>query len=244
MLNGQLVSAHQTTSRKNQAVLVTQAQVNKVTGKSGGGGVPTPTQTPRQPGAPTNMPNTAQTVRPAIGNGNGAGSNNPVSGGGKVSGSTGSKVSAAEAQAAVNFHNKARRELKNPPVKWSNKIARYAQSRADAMARSRRVAHLPPGQNPYGENLAEGKSTGGSSQYTAKWASEYWFEEKKLMPRGARTMTANLFNQGVGHYTQMVWKGSTEIGMGVATFQQNGWTHTVIVCCYNPPGNMMTQPIY
>lgn len=159
-------------------------------------------------------------------------------------GATGSNVSLQDAQDLVNYHNEKRREVGSPPVVWSEEIARYAQSRAETIARTRQFTHLPQGQNPYGENLASAGTTGGTHVYTAKNGAEDWYKEKQQMPQGAKLLTRELFSRGVGHYTQMVWKGSTEIGAGTATYEQNGFTMTVIVCCYNPPGNVLNQPIF
>merc|ERR1712055_148419 len=43
--------------------------------------------------------------------------------------------------------------------------------------------------------------------------------------------------QGTGHFTQVVWKGSTDVGVGVA---QEG-SKVVVVSNYSPPGNMRGQ---
>ena len=42
---------------------------------------------------------------------------------------------------------------------------------------------------------------------------------------------------GTGHFTQVVWKGSTELGIGKATGKKNGMYCTYIVGRYRPPGN-------
>ena len=161
-----------------------------------------------------------------------------------VAGNTGSQVSAAEAQQIVDYHNQKRQEVGSPDLSWSVPIAQFAQGRADTIARTKQFAHLPQGRNPYGENLAQGGSSGGGSGYTVVRACDGWFAEKQKMPAGAPVMSVALFNRGVGHYTQMVWKGSTEIGAGIAHFQQNGFNMTVVVCCYNPPGNRIGAPVY
>ena len=161
-----------------------------------------------------------------------------------VAGNTGSRLTQQQAQQMVNYHNQKRAEVGNGNVSWSTQISQYAQQRADQIARTKQLAHLPQGQNPYGENLASGGSTGGGVVYTVINACDGWYSEKAKMPRNARTMTFDLFNKGVGHYTQMVWKGSTQIGAGISQYQQGAFTMTVVVCCYNPPGNVINQAIY
>lgn len=198
----------------------------------GGGGSPVnpvPAPNPGKPNNPNrpNNPNVVSTPNNA-----------------QVAGNTGSRLTAEQAQQMVNYHNQKRAEVGNGAVTWSAQIAQYAQQRADQIARTKQFAHLPQGQNPYGENLASGGSTGGGSGFTVIQACDGWYAERAKMPRNARNMTVDLFNKGVGHYTQMVWKGSTQIGAGISQYQQNGFTMTVVVCCYNPPGNVINQPIY
>jgi hypothetical protein len=45
----------------------------------------------------------------------------------------------------------------------------------------------------------------------------------------------------IGHYTQVVWRTTTEIGCGMAT-GSNG--NDFLVCRYNPPGNYGDQSPY
>ena len=47
------------------------------------------------------------------------------------------------------------------------------------------------------------------------------------------------FSGGTGHFTQVVWKESTELGIGRAQSQQNGMECAYIVGRYKPAGNMM-----
>jgi len=155
-----------------------------------------------------------------------------------------SGISSTEISQVLAFHNRKRQEVGSPNLSWSSEIARYAQKRADTIARSGRFGHLPRGMNPYGENLAEGGSTRGASGYSVLDACQAWYAEKSLMPAGERILSKKLFNRGVGHYTQMVWKGTTEMGAGVAHYQKGGYNVTVVVCCYNPRGNVITEAIY
>ena len=47
------------------------------------------------------------------------------------------------------------------------------------------------------------------------------------------------FSGGTGHFTQVVWKGSTKLGIGRAESEQNGMKCAYIVGRYKPAGNMM-----
>jgi hypothetical protein len=43
------------------------------------------------------------------------------------------------------------------------------------------------------------------------------------------------FSEATGHATQLLWKGSTQLGCGWAPSCQ------LLVCHYNPPGNVIGQ---
>lgn len=51
-----------------------------------------------------------------------------------VPATTGSKVSQADAQIALDFHNKVRKDVGTDPLKWSAELAQYAQTWADNLA--------------------------------------------------------------------------------------------------------------
>lgn len=86
---------------------------------------------------------------------------------------------------------------------------------------------------PYGENLAEGY-TNITSAIDA-WAIES-SQYKYSPPTG--------FSEKTGHFTQLVWKATTDVGCGVADCSANlgesgkafGW---FLVCEYWPPGNVV-----
>jgi len=44
---------------------------------------------------------------------------------------------------------------------------------------------------------------------------------------------------GTGHFTQLVWKGSKQLGVGIAF--ANGGKTAVVVANYYPPGNYLGQ---
>ena len=88
----------------------------------------------------------------------------------------------------------------------------------------------------YGENLAINAS--------ALKGAEAWYGEKKDYETG--TAIPEDFSQfKAGHYTQMVWKGTTKIGAGVAVVKEGRFKGLVVVVCnYDPPGNVVGEKPY
>jgi pathogenesis-related protein 1 len=85
---------------------------------------------------------------------------------------------------------------------------------------------------------------GSGQAYSVLSGAQHWYAEIKFYTPGT-PLPADLSNFKAAHYTQMVWKSTTEIGAGKATIQQGekqGWT--VVVCNYNPPGNMVGEKPY
>ena len=46
------------------------------------------------------------------------------------------------------------------------------------------------------------------------------------------------FSMSTGHFTQVVWKGSKQLGCGISVASNYG---VYSVCNYNPPGNYQGQ---
>ena len=116
---------------------------------------------------------------------------------------------------------------------WSKDLAKYAQEWADHIAETGKLEHRPKGK--YGENLAAGQA----EDYGTREAAATWLKEKEAYDAGEREL------EKVGHYTQMVWSRTTRIGAGKAVIKagpMKGWT--VIVCNYDPRGNVRGEKPY
>ncbi len=146
-----------------------------------------------------------------------------------VTGSTGPDPDAALAHEMLAAHNEIRARLAVPPLRWSDRMAARAQDWASRLLREREFYHRP---NPtFGENLFEiTGSRATPDQVVGVWASE------------ARDYSyrSNTCQSVCGHYTQVVWNATREVGCAVA--RDPG--REVWVCNYDPPGNWVGERPY
>jgi pathogenesis-related protein 1 len=152
---------------------------------------------------------------------------------------TGSAFTAVDVEQFVAYHNKVRSEVRVGPVEWSPEIAAYAQKWADRLAERGTLEHRPTAGDwarVYGENLAINKSTLAGAE---AWHSEVRdYPEVRPIPSDFNTLKA-------GHYTQMVWRKTQRIGAGVAVVKNGRFKGmTLVVCNYDPPGNMVGEKPY
>jgi uncharacterized protein YkwD len=136
-------------------------------------------------------------------------------------------------------HNKYRSQVGIPPLKWSNKIAISAQTWANTLAKMGKMQHsTSQARSGYGENLWMG--TAGAFSFTQMvdgWGSE----KKNFIPNKTFPNVSKTGNWAdVGHYTQIVWKNTTEVGCALTQGGRNNY----LVCQYNPPGNFQGQKPY
>jgi hypothetical protein len=132
-------------------------------------------------------------------------------------------LSNADTQALLNTHNAHRAKHCVPALTWSSQLAAQAQAWADKCP-STGFKHSDGWnkQPPYGENLAWGTNRG------AKNAVDAWYNEI-----GSYNFNAPKYSNAVGHFTQVIWRGSAQLGCGMSVCQgQNYW-----VCQYSPSGN-------
>nr|XP_010904535.1 pathogenesis-related protein 1B-like [Elaeis guineensis] len=117
----------------------------------------------------------------------------------------------------VDAHNKARQEEPGVgPVSWN-----YANKR-------KRDCYLEHSYGPYGENLF----SGWGKEFTAADAVEAWVSEKDWYDYYTNTCD----RRGVcEHYTQVVWRNSTQIGCARVKCPRGD---VFITCNYYPPGNV------
>ena len=153
---------------------------------------------------------------------------------------TGSKISSQDARAILDHHNKIRNDLHIPLLSWSADLAAYAQDWADSLATSYncKLIHRKNQEGnarEYGENLYWGSSGGSIKPIDASLA---WYSEIQQYTY-AKLDENNWHN--TAHYTQMIWKNTKEVGVGIATCPAGG---VIIVANYNPPGNYMGEYPY
>ena len=132
-------------------------------------------------------------------------------------------------------HNKYRANVGVPPLTWSGKLARGAQRWADTIAALDRMQHS--GTAGVGENLAiwTGRNASLSTMIGL------WEQEKQAFQHGTFPNVSRTGNWlSVAHYTQMVWRTTTQVGCGIGN---NGRTD-FLVCWYSPQGNYVGQVPY
>lgn len=128
------------------------------------------------------------------------------------------------AQEMLDSHNAVRARVRVPPLSWSDNLAQAAQDWADYLIATNALFHSP--DNQYGENLY-GISGGTASPGDVV---SLWAQEAAGYDIGRDTC------RGVcGHYTQLVWRNTRELGCAVAMDAGR----QVWVCEYSPPGNIV-----
>lgn len=130
-------------------------------------------------------------------------------------------------------HNEARAEVGTPPLEWSDRLAKEAQKWADVLARKGRLQH--DDQSAEGENLWMGTA----NYFSLEDMVGGWTEERADYDHGE---FPNVAKRGrvVGHYTQMVWRTTTQVGCATARSDSDD----ILVCRYFPPGNWIGQSAY
>ena len=135
-------------------------------------------------------------------------------------------------RAMLDVHNAARRSYGVAPLKWNAALADSARGWAAQLAARRQFAHDPQkGIDPsQGENLYRG--TRGAFSYAA--IAQLWVDERRdFRPGRFPDVVASGAWQRVGHYTQIIWPATREVGCALSSDAENDF----LVCRYAPAGN-------
>jgi hypothetical protein len=136
-------------------------------------------------------------------------------------------------------HNQVRTQVGVGPLTWSPALAATAQAWADQGVDVEAPAGLIDNNpdrstgHPYyvGENIYGSGGSATASAAVAEWAAEAAYYNYE----------SNTCSGVCGHYTQLVWAASTELGCGIASHPSLTYGHT-IVCNYGPGGNTGGRP--
>ena len=126
-------------------------------------------------------------------------------------------------------HNEVRSSVDVPPLRWSGQLALHAQEWANHLLNTGQFIHRP--RPLYGENLFDIEGP----RATPAEVVGYWASESRDY-----TYRSNSCRGVCGHYTQLVWSDTRQVGCAVA----RDATREVWVCNYEPPGNWVGERPY
>ncbi|XP_031549606.1 cell wall protein PRY3-like isoform X2 [Actinia tenebrosa] len=130
----------------------------------------------------------------------------------------------------LQSHNKYRVMHDAAPLKWSEVLARTAQAWAEKIAREGRLVHASREDRYYkGENICRM-----CSHFNTDDAIRIWYSE-----RSNYDYDKPGFDLSTGHFTQIVWRDTREVGVGMAKSPDGKLTY--MVARYNPPGNILNR---
>lgn len=135
-------------------------------------------------------------------------------------------------------HNQERMELGLAPLQWNAALQRSAQNWADYLAQSGRFEHAPENYfEPQGENLWAGTR----GYYSPEQMVDAWAREKRYFRPGRfpDNSTTGRF-EDVGHYTQLVWRATQQVGCARAESHEED----ILVCRYAEAGNYLGEQPY
>jgi len=150
----------------------------------------------------------------------------------------GDALSRAQAEETVRAHNAWRRRAGVPPLAWASDLAARAQARAAHLAsHGCDIVHGPLPAD-VGENLCwvgPVRAVGRKDELdavTPTWVIDKWGAESADYSAESDTCAPN---RHCGHYTQIVWATTAQVGCGMAVCPTLG---QVWVCNYRPRGNI------
>ena len=135
-------------------------------------------------------------------------------------------------------HNRERASMGVAPLRWNAALAKSAQAWADHLAATGSFQHAPDAaRDPQGENLWAGTK----GYYLPEAQVDAWIREKRYFRPGPFPQNSTTGRiEDVGHYTQLIWRDTQEVGCARATGRQEDF----LVCRYSSAGNYIGEQVF
>ena len=148
---------------------------------------------------------------------------------------------------ALKIHNDARQDVGSPPLVWSLKLEKQALLYAKILARKDEKKRMKHSETNDGENMTytfsletiNNTTTPTFSQSPLSDASVGWYEEIK--DYNYSKIKRRIIGPPIGHYTQMVWKTTKQVGIAHAISKKGS---VYVVARYYPAGNFIGELPY
>jgi uncharacterized protein YkwD len=137
------------------------------------------------------------------------------------------------AREVLRLHNEERVRMGAPALAWSDGLSADALFWARELARRGTLEHAPYRmRGGAGENLFAGTARA----YALKtMIGAFIAERRDFVPGRFPDISRTGRWEDVGHYTQMIWAGTRQVGCA----QASGGGRDVLVCRYWPAGNII-----
>ncbi|XP_078358777.1 uncharacterized protein LOC144643408 isoform X1 [Oculina patagonica] len=132
--------------------------------------------------------------------------------------------------AVLKAHNDLRILHGVPSLKWSPALSKDAQAWAEKLSRNSELRHASKEERKFkGENICRM-----SNHYDVSDAVKIWYSEINSYKYNSPG-----FSIDTGHFTQIVWRDTTEVGVGTCKSRDGRLMY--IVARYNPAGNVLER---
>ncbi|KAK1400090.1 CAP (Cysteine-rich secretory proteins) [Heracleum sosnowskyi] len=134
----------------------------------------------------------------------------------------------------LDAHNKIRLVLGVPPLRWDPSLERHSRKYANSQAH---ICHLNHSHGIYGENIAWEQYDESSPQQIV----QRFIDEQKNYDILAGVCKCPPLSKDCmcGHFTQVIWRTTEKVGC--AEVACKGDKGKLVVCFYDPPGNVIGQ---
>ena len=137
----------------------------------------------------------------------------------------------------VDQHNTLRKKHSVGALTKNTDIAKLAQNTADGCKAAGDLVHSGTTYN--GKWMGQNLFVSGGAAPTGAAVADNWYSENKNYDYASG---GSKNGKVVGHFTQLVWNATTQIGCAVAEGSWSGFSPSYFVCCnYFPGGNILGQ---
>ncbi|XP_059169430.1 uncharacterized protein LOC131951154 [Physella acuta] len=145
-------------------------------------------------------------------------------------------LSAGDVAAFLKAHNEVRAGLQLPPVAWNDTLADFATDYTGKCV-------FKHSHGPYGENMFTSGPLNTNATELAYKSAASWKSELANVDFPAWKCVSS--SPTCGHYSQMVWKATNQIGCAIAQCGgKAGVLPNLVICEYIPRGNYIGQQPY